>query len=211
MNRTNFFQLKRFVDVGVSAAGLLALGPAVLVAGAFVLSESPGPAFFRSRRVGRGGKEFDLMKLRTMVVNQAGDAPQVTAGSDNRITRVGRVLRQTKLDEIPQLWNVLVGDVSLVGPRPEVLKFVEKFPSEYAEILSVRPGLSDRATLMFIDEEEQLKGQDDPEAYYVKRIMPKKLEIYLDYVRNASLYEDMQIIGETSLAVLRKVFRTLMP
>ena len=143
------------------------------------------------------GAPFHLYKLRTMRESSLDSGPHVTCGGDVRITQVGRLLRKTKIDELPQLLNVLKGDVSLVGPRPEAPKYAERYPIEYERILSVRPGLSDRATLEFVGEEELLAKSDDPEKTYIEEIMPRKMAHYLRYVENPSLVEDLKIIFAT--------------
>lgn len=189
--------LKRVVDISVSAFGLWLAAPVIAAAAFAVRLDSKGPVFFRSPRVGLNRKPFHLYKLRTMRERSLDSGPQVTSGSDSRITRVGRILRKTKIDELPQLFNVLKGDVSLVGPRPEAPMYVEKYPAEYDRILSVKPGLSDRATLEFVGEEELLARSSDPERVYVEEVMPKKMEHYLRYVDNPSLVEDAKIIVAT--------------
>lgn len=209
MNAT-YRAAKRFIDLALSSAGLLASWPVIIAAGLAVKLDSPGPVFYRSRRVGRHGKPFDLLKLRTMRVDQDPNAPLVTAGGDSRITRVGRWLRRTKLDELPQLINVLKGDVSLIGPRPEVERYVACYPAEYSEILEVRPGLADQATLRFIDEESILAEVEDPERHYIEEVLPKKIDLYLEYVRRPSLRADLSIIVETALHVARRTAREIL-
>ena len=189
--------VKRAIDVTASCFGIWSALPLVLAAAAAVKLDSEGPVLFRSPRVGKGGRIFDLYKLRSMKVSTPDAGPQVTSGTDDRITRVGRILRKTKIDELPQLFNVLKGEVSLVGPRPEAPKYVAKFPREYEKILSVKPGLSDRATLEFLGEEELLAGAADPEKSYVEEILPRKIAHYLRYVENPSLGEDLDIIAKT--------------
>ncbi len=202
--------LKRGLDIAVAGSVLSVVVPLVGVAGAAVKLDSPGPMFYRSRRVGQDGRPFDLLKLRTMSAAPAAQAgPQVTASTDARITRVGRWLRRTKLDELPQLWNVVIGDVSLVGPRPEAPRYVERYPAEYEEILRVRPGLTDRATLLYVDEESILGAAADPEAFYVAEVMPRKMALYRTYVQNPSLREDVSILTETGAKVLRRLFASI--
>jgi lipopolysaccharide/colanic/teichoic acid biosynthesis glycosyltransferase len=199
---------KRVTDVAVAAAALAIASPVIGAAIVAVKLDSPGPVLYRSRRLGKDAKPFDLLKLRTMSVSQADSAPQVTAADDDRITRVGRWLRRTKIDELPQLWNVLVGDVSLVGPRPEVQRYIERYPQEYREILRIRPGLTDRATLAYVDEERVLAGQPDAEQFYIAEVMPRKIRLYLEYVRNPSLREDFAILGRTAFKLVQRVLRT---
>jgi lipopolysaccharide/colanic/teichoic acid biosynthesis glycosyltransferase len=201
--------LKRSVDLAGSTLGLWLAAPAVLTAAVAVKLDSKGPVLFRSPRVGLNGKRFHLYKLRTMRVHEPGLGPEVTAGGDERITRVGRILRKTKIDELPQLLNVLKGEVSLVGPRPEAPRYVEKYPEQYEKILSVKPGLSDRATLEFVGEEEILAGSDDPEKTYVEEIMPRKMAHYLRYVDNQSLGEDLAIIVETAFRIASRTMQSI--
>jgi len=200
-----FEPTKRALDVALASAVLAATWPLIGLAGVAVVLDSRGPMFYRSRRVGRFGRPFDLLKLRTMADRQSASAPLVTAGDDLRITRVGHWLRRTKIDELPQLWNVLVGDASLVGPRPEVQRYIDRHAEAYREILSARPGLTDRATLAFVDEEALLADQQDPEDYYVREVMPKKIALYLDYVRNPSLREDARIVALTASKLVRRL------
>jgi lipopolysaccharide/colanic/teichoic acid biosynthesis glycosyltransferase len=188
----------------VAGIGLVLSSPVVAVAGLAIWIESRGPAFYASARVGRDGRPFRMYKLRTMVVGADRMGLAVTAGDDRRITRVGRLLRRTKLDELPQLFNVLKGDMSLVGPRPEHPDFVRLYDDRQRRVLTVRPGMTSAASVRFHDEEEQLKGSQ-VEADYVKRIMPAKLEIDLRYVESAGIGEDLQILGQTVLVVLRKL------
>jgi lipopolysaccharide/colanic/teichoic acid biosynthesis glycosyltransferase len=195
---------KRAFDVALASTGLAATWPLIGLAGVAVKLDSRGPMLYRSRRIGRFGRPFDLLKFRTMTDQQSASAPLVTASDDRRITRAGHWLRRTKIDELPQLWNVLVGDVSLVGPRPEVKRYVDCHPEAYREILRVRPGLTDRATLAFMDEEALLAGQQDPEGYYVREVMPKKIAFYLAYVRNPSLREDARIVALTASKLARR-------
>lgn len=191
---------KRLVDIVLSALGLLLLAPLLLLVALWVKLDSPGPVFFRQQRVGRHGKPFLIHKFRTMRVDNAG--PQITIGADPRITRSGRLLRATKLDELPQLWDVMRGAMSLVGPRPEVPRYVALYPAELREIvLSVRPGITDLASLEFRHESELLARAADPEREYVEVVMPQKLALARRYVETASLLQDLRIIGRT-LAVL---------
>lgn len=198
--------VKRGLDVMLSGTALLAAGPLIGAAGVAVYLETGLPILYRSRRLGRSGEPFDLLKLRTMHTRQDAAAPEVTAAVDPRITRVGRWLRDRKLDELPQLWNVLVGHISLVGPRPEVERYIKHYPQQYQEVLRVRPGLTDRATLEFIDEEAVLAAADDPEQHYIDVVLPQKIRHYQRYVRQASLREDLEILWQTGLGVLSKIF-----
>jgi lipopolysaccharide/colanic/teichoic acid biosynthesis glycosyltransferase len=201
--------VKRTIDVTASCFGIWATLPLVLAAGAAVKIDSDGPVLFRSPRVGKDRKLFHLYKLRSMQVASPDAGPQVTAGTDDRITRVGRFLRKTKIDELPQLFNVLKGEISLVGPRPEAPKYVAMYPREYDKILSVKPGLSDRATLEFVGEEELLSGSEDPEKRYIEEIMPRKMAHYLRYVDSQNLLEDIDIIARTLVQIAGRTLKSL--
>jgi lipopolysaccharide/colanic/teichoic acid biosynthesis glycosyltransferase len=195
---------KRAFDLVASAAGLLLLWPVMAVIALAVRLDSPGPALFRQVRVGRAGREFELLKFRSMVSGRSAKGPLVTASGDARITRVGGWLRSSKLDELPQLINVLRGDMSLVGPRPEVPRYVAMYPGHLRDVvLSVRPGITDEASIEFRDESDILGAAADPEATYVRQILPRKLEIYERYVRDHSLGGDLRILWRTFARVLR--------
>lgn len=192
--------LKRLIDVAASAAGILFLAPLFAVIALLIKLETPGPVFFRQERIGRGFRPFRIFKFRTMVCDAPAQGGLLTRGtSDARITRVGRRLRRTKLDELPQLLNVLLGDMSLVGPRPEVRKYVEMFRDEYAEILTVRPGITDPASLQFRNEADLLEGLADPEAEYVARLLPEKMALSRHYVQTACTLGDLAILARTLL------------
>lgn len=194
---------KRALDIAAAAAGLAATAPLLGAIAIVVRRTSPGPALFRQTRVGRDGKPFEMLKFRTMRVAAPGEVgPQVTAGGDARITAVGRVLRKTKLDELPELLNVLRGDMSLVGPRPEVPKYVAHYSQEdKASVHSVRPGLTDPATVRFRSEEEILARADDPERAYIEDVLPTKVRMYKDYLEGASLLGDLRILVETLFVI----------
>jgi lipopolysaccharide/colanic/teichoic acid biosynthesis glycosyltransferase len=193
--------LKRVFDVVVSAGGLLLLSPALILAAVLVKLTSQGPAMFKQVRVGRDFEPFEILKFRTMVVGAPNKGPAITVGNDARITRVGSFLRKTKLDEFPQLINVLKGEMSLVGPRPEVPRYVEMFREEYAEVLTVRPGITDLASLQFRHESELLAEADDPEAEYCNRVLPEKLRLAKDYIERSSLLFDLKVILQTIVAM----------
>lgn len=188
---------KRAVDVVAASVGLVLLSPVLVVTACAVRLDSPGPILFRQRRIGRHFEPFEIYKFRTMVVDAPERGRPLTAGEDPRITRLGRLLRKTKLDELPQLINVLRGEMSLVGPRPEVPEYVELFRDEYAAILQVRPGITDLASLVYRDEATLLGQSDDPEAEYVKRILPHKLALAKEYCRRSSLALDVKVIVRT--------------
>jgi len=194
---------KRLFDVVFSLAGLVALAPVLVAAAALVRLTSPGPALFRQERIGRGFRPFTIYKFRTMVVNAPRLGAAITCGEDPRITRVGRLLRKTKIDELPQLYNVLRGDMSFVGPRPEVSRYVDMFPEEYREILAVRPGITDLASIIYRDEAAILGRAADPQAEYVERILPHKIRLAKEYRRRSSVLFDIGLILQTLLAVVR--------
>ena len=188
---------KRAMDLVFAMCGLLLFAPLMLVLALAIKLDSPGPVFFRQERVGRGGRPFRIHKFRTMVESPA-DGLQLTVGADDRITRVGRWLRARRFDEIPQLINVLVGDMSIVGPRPEVPRYVALYPAEAREkVLSVRPGITDPAALTFRNEAELLAKAADPEREYVQVIMPRKLQHAIAYAERASLWTDLLLIART--------------
>ena len=194
---------KRLFDVVAAGCGLLLLAPALLALALWVRLDSPGPALFRQRRVGRHGRHFDIVKFRTMA-DRPDEGAQLTVGQDPRITRAGRFLRRTKLDELPQLLNVLEGTMSLVGPRPEVPRYVDRYPPAVRQtVLSVAPGITDLAAILFKDENDILGRAQDPERAYVETILPIKLEYYQRYVRERSFWFDLRIIFLTLAAIIR--------
>jgi lipopolysaccharide/colanic/teichoic acid biosynthesis glycosyltransferase len=188
--------LKRGFDVVASGAGLVVLSPLFFVIAIAVRLNSRGPVFYRARRVGRHGKEFLLYKFRSMITDADQIGPGITSAQDNRITSVGRFLRRTKLDELPQLINVLRGEMSLVGPRPEDPRYVELYTPEQREILRYRPGITSMASFTYRNEEQLLSG-DDWERMYVDQVMPAKLTIDLEYARRANLFTDVWLILRT--------------
>ncbi|WP_075795609.1 sugar transferase [Massilia putida] len=194
---------KRVFDVVAAASGLILLAPALLAIALWIRLDSPGPALFRQRRVGRFGRHFDIYKFRTMA-DRPDDGRQLTVGRDPRITRAGRFLRRTKLDELPQLLNVLEGTMSLVGPRPEVPRYVDRYPPTVRQtVLSVAPGITDLAAILYKDENDILGRAQDPERAYVETILPVKLEYYQRYVRERSFWLDLRIIFRTLAAILK--------
>ena len=196
--------LSHGVESALALAGLVAASPLFLLAGAAVAATSPGPVLFRQQRVGLGGRPFTLLKLRTMrLAPISAEGTQLTASGDSRITPVGRWLRRFKLDELPQLWNVVRGDMSLVGPRPEVPRYVDLADPLWRQVLSARPGLTDPVTLRLRDEEALLSGVGDVERYYRERLLPWKLRGYRDYLSRRTWLTDLGVLGATVLAVLR--------
>lgn len=191
---------KRLFDVLTSGCGLLVLAPLLLLVALWVKLDSPGPVLFRQERVGRFGRPFFIHKFRTMRVEPG---PVITIGQDPRITPSGAWLRRTKLDELPQLWDVLRGAMSLVGPRPEVPRYVALYPLELREqVLSVRPGITDPASLAFRNEAELLAAADDPEREYVEVVMLEKLKLAADYAGRASMTSDLRLILATIARML---------
>lgn len=195
---------KRFFDVCASGVGLLVLSPVLLLIAILIRLDSRGPVFFRQERVGQFGRVFRIHKFRTMVVDAEARGMQITVGADPRVTRVGTVLRRYKLDELPQLIDVFFGQMSLVGPRPEVPDYVACYPQDVKElVLSVRPGITDRASIEFKDENEILGRADDAHRAYVEEVLPIKLGYYIEYVKNRSLLRDVGIIFATLWAIIR--------
>lgn len=182
---------------------MLAVSPLLAVAALAVKLDSRGPVIFAQQRVGRNFQPFRIYKFRTMVVDADKRGAQITAGADPRITRVGRWLRKTKLDELPQLINVVKGDMSLVGPRPEVPRYVEMFRDDYAAVLAVRPGLTDPASIEYRDESSLLAASSDPERTYVEEILPHKIKLARDYIARASFVGDIGIILRTLVRIAR--------
>jgi len=196
---------KRLFDLLAAGLGLLLLAPLLLVIALVVRLDSPGPVFFRQARVGRHGRLFRIHKFRTMRVDAPALGPAVTVGADPRITRAGRALRHWRLDELPQFLDVLAGDMSLVGPRPEVPRYVAHYPEDLkARVLSVRPGLTDPAALAHLDEAALLAGAADPEAVYVREILPRKLALQAAYAERATLATDLGVLWRTLRVLLRR-------
>lgn len=193
--------LKRLFDIVTSGISLLLLLPFMAILALMVKLNSPGPVFYHAKRTGRFGEPFWLLKFRSMVVNADQMGPAVTGANDPRVTRIGRFLRRSKLDELPQLLNVLRGDMSLVGPRPEDSRYVALYTNEQRQVLNVRPGITSPASLAYRNEETTLVGEDW-EKYYIEHVMPAKLAIDLDYARSASLLKDIKIILKTFLAII---------
>ena len=201
--------MKRLFDIAASGLGLLALGPVLILLAILIKLEDGGPVFYRGERVGRHGRGFRIFKFRTMVVHADRIGGPSASDSDPRITRIGRTLRRYKLDELPQLINVLKGEMSLVGPRPEVRHYTDQFTEEEQAILSVRPGITDWASIWNADEGALLAGAEDPEHVYATRIRPTKLRLQLKYVREQSFFTDLKIIFLTALAVARPGSRAI--
>ena len=197
-------KLKRLFDMICSGCGLLLLSPLFLIIALLIKLESNGPVFFRQERVGLRGRIFRIHKFRTMVVDTEHNGLQITIGEDKRITKVGAVLRKYKLDELAQLIDVFLGEMSLVGPRPEVQKYSAYYPEAIrAEILSIRPGITDWASIQFKDENMLLERSPNPEKTYIEDILPIKQRYYVEYVNNRSFLGDIKIIIKTLDSVFR--------
>lgn len=196
--------LKRCFDFLAALFGLLVLSPVFIVVALWIRADSPGPIFFRQERVGRFGETFRIHKFRTMRVDAERAGLQITVGQDNRITKSGEFLRHYKLDELPQLIDVLVGSMSLVGPRPEVPRYVAVYPEDVRKIvLSVRPGITDLASIEYRHENALLGASSNPEKTYIEEVMPAKLALNCQYVKTQSLWLDIRLILKTLQAILR--------
>ena len=193
---------KRAMDIVVSAAALCVLWPVLALIALAIVVDDPGPVFYRQVRVGRGGRPFRIFKFRTMVVDADRKGLSITVGRDSRITRVGAFLRKTKLDELAQLLNVLAGQMSFVGPRPEVPRYVELYTPYQRQVLLVRPGITDYASIAYRNENDLLAGADDPERMYIETIMPDKIELNMKYLREISPLADVRLILKTIIAVI---------
>jgi lipopolysaccharide/colanic/teichoic acid biosynthesis glycosyltransferase len=195
--------MKRLFDISVAVAGLIIFLPLLLVVAALIKFDSVGPVLFRQERIGKGFRPFDIYKFRTMVPDASRRGGPITFGLDPRITRVGRLLRSTKIDELPQLINVIIGDMSLVGPRPEVKQYVDLFRTDYEEILKVRPGITDLASLKYRSEAELLGQSDNPNAEYLVRVMPDKIKLAKEYIQRSSFIFDLKVIFRTVLQIFQ--------
>lgn len=196
---------KHLFDFVSSLAGLVLLSPLFVVIAVWIRIDSSGPVFFRQVRVGRHGRPFRIFKFRTMYEDAEARGRKITVGDDPRITRAGRFLRKFKLDELPQLFNVIKGEMSLVGPRPEVPRYVEFYPEEVRrQVLSIRPGITDFASILYKDESTVLAGAADPEATYVNVILPEKLKYFVRYVSERTLWLDFKIILLTLMEIIRR-------
>lgn len=189
--------MKRIFDIVASGLGLLVLSPLFLVIAIWIKLDSPGPVFYRQVRVGRHNKDFPIFKFRSMRVGSDKGSLVTIGGHDPRVTRSGYFIRKFKIDELPQLINVFIGDMSLVGPRPEVRHYVNYWTPEQMHVLDVRPGITDPASIKFRNENELMENAENPEDYYINVIMQEKIKLYLEYVRNASFGYDIQLIFKT--------------
>ncbi|MGH9841530.1 MAG: sugar transferase [Blastocatellia bacterium] len=194
---------QRLLDLAIAAPAAAICSPVLVIVAALVKLDSRGPAFFRQRRIGRFGRPFDILKFRTMVVDAEQRGAQITVGRDPRITRTGHFLRRTKLDELPQLINVLKGEMSIVGPRPEVPRYVALYSAEQRQILALRPGITSPASIVFHNESELLARHPDPEEFYRNEALPAKINLDLNYARSATVWSDCAIIVRTLLRILK--------
>jgi lipopolysaccharide/colanic/teichoic acid biosynthesis glycosyltransferase len=194
---------KRLFDIVASAIGLLVLWPVFLVIAALIKLEDAGPVFYRQERIGYKGRPFKIWKFRSMVINADKLGIPLTVGRDPRITRVGYWLRKFKLDELPQLLNVLLGEMSLVGPRPEVPQYVALYTPEQRKVLDLVPGITDPASIKFANEAELLAEASDPEKFYIEHIMPTKIRLNMEYASHATLWSDILVILKTLVRIVR--------
>lgn len=196
--------MKRLFDIIASGCGLLFLSPLLLCVAIWIKWDSEGPVFFRQVRVGRYNKDFRIFKFRSMRIGSDKGSLVTIGGRDSRVTRSGYFIRKYKIDELPQLINVFIGDMSLVGPRPEVRHYVNYWTTEQMHVLDVRPGITDPASIKYRNENELLEKADDPERFYIEVIMQEKIRLYLEYVKNASLGYDIQLIFQTFWAIFKE-------
>lgn len=195
---------KRIFDLCLVIPGLILLSPVLLLLALCVKLDSRGPIFFRQIRTGFKGKPFSILKFRSMIVNAEKQGLQITASGDSRITRVGRILRKTKLDELPQLFNVARGEMSLVGPRPEVPRYTQLYTPEQAQVLDYLPGITDPASIAFRHEESILAASKNPDETYVQKIMPEKIRINLEYQKQADVFTDLLVIFRTFTSIFTR-------
>ena len=196
--------MKRLFDIVASACGLILLSPLFFIVSVWIKLDSIGPVFYRQVRVGRYNKDFKIFKFRTMRIGADKGSLVTIGGRDPRVTRIGYYLRKFKIDELPQLINVFIGDMSLVGPRPEVRHYVNYWTSEQLHVLDVRPGITDPASIKFRNENELMESAEDPESFYINVIMQEKLKLYLEYVHNASFWYDIKLIFKTIYTVVKE-------
>lgn len=197
--------VKRMYDIVFSALGLLVLAPLFIIIAILIKGDSPGPVFYRQTRIGKDGKEFQIYKFRKMHEDVGDSGLNLTTTNDPRLTRIGAWLRKTKIDELPQALNVLKGDMAVVGPRPETPNYVEIYTPEQRQVLKVKPGITDYASIYFIDEGDLLEQAADTEKYYIEAIMPQKIRLNIKYIQDMSFNTDMKIIYKT----FRNLFASL--
>ena len=196
--------MKRLFDIIASGCGLLVLSPVFIIVALWIKIDSKGPVFFRQVRVGRYNKDFRIFKFRSMRVGSDKGSQVTIGGRDPRVTRSGYFIRKFKIDELPQLINVFIGDMSLVGPRPEVRHYVDYWTSQQMRVLDVRPGITDPASIRFRNENELLEKAEDPERYYIDVIMQEKIELYLEYVEKSSFWYDIKLIFQTFKVIIKE-------
>ncbi len=196
--------MKRLFDIFFSFIGLLLLLPLFGIVAALLKFDSRGSVFFRQERIGKNFSPFRIYKFRTMTVDAENSGPQITVGGDKRVTNIGKILRKYKMDELPQLINVLKGEMSLVGPRPEVRKYVELFKSDYKKLLKVHPGITDTASMKYSEEEEVLSKSKNWEQDYINKILPEKIMLSSQYVDNHNIFTDMVLIVRTFFKIRKK-------
>lgn len=202
-NKKFILFIKRLFDIIASFLGIVILYPMFIIVAVCIKIDSKGPVFFKQKRVGKNKKIFEIYKFRTMVTDAEKLGKQITVGNDARITRVGKFIRKCKLDEFPQLINVLKGEMSLVGPRPEVPRYVELYDEYQEQILLVQPGITDYASIEYRNENDILGKSNNPEDTYIQEVMPAKIELNMKYIKNISLIEDVKLIINTILAILK--------
>lgn len=195
--------MKRLFDFFAALFGLLLISPVFIIISLLIAIGSKGPVFYIQERIGRNGVPFNLYKFRSMKVGSDKKGLLTLGDNDNRVTKTGYFIRKYKIDELPQLINVLKGDMSLVGPRPEVSKYVDLYNDYQKQILSVRPGITDVASIKYRDEAELLKSQSDPEKFYIEHILPDKLAINIEYIKQSNLIKDIKVILNTILKILK--------
>ena len=198
-----YFFIKRNLDILITFVSAVLFFPVIIVVSMVILVSSGYPVFFLQERVGKDWKSFKIIKFRTMVKNADKKGIGVSSHNDSRITSIGKFLRKFKIDEIPQIFNVLIGNMSLVGPRPELLKYAEYYMDDYSEILKIKPGITDYASLKFRNESELLKNTNDNEKFYINKILPEKIQLYKKYLKEANLKTDLRIIFSTFKALFR--------
>ena len=196
--------MKRLLDIVASGLGILFLSPFLILIAIWIKLDSPGPIFYRQVRVGRHNKDFKIFKFRSMRVGADKGSLVTIGGRDPRVTRSGYYIRKFKIDELPQLINVFLGDMSLVGPRPEVRHYVNYWTPEQMHVLDVRPGITDPASIKFRNENELMEKAEDPEKYYIEVIMQEKIRLYLEYVHNASFWDDIKLIFLTFWTIVKE-------
>ncbi len=193
--------MKRLFDIFFSTSGLIILLPLFVAVAMLVMFDSKGAVFFKQERVGRNFRSFNIIKFRTMVVAAENKGPQITVGGDKRVTKIGKILRRYKIDELPQLLNILMGDMSFVGPRPEVRKYVELYKADYEKLLQMRPGITDPSSLKYSKEEDVLSLSKNWEDDYINKVLPEKIKLSLRYVDNRNILTDLSLIFKTIIKV----------